>query len=281
MYSDILHGTILVVDDDSKFIHFIKGVFQPRGYQVLTAFRSDEGLKLIDKWNDEIDLVMLDLRMPGEIDGVPIDGVEALKRIKKKYPNLPVGILTAYEGKEKECLDNGAMFFITKPYSLRDLYERIDRIVKTKEHPKEAEVEIKTGYVPAAKILIVDDEEEICEMLKETLESGIEMAFGEYKVEIAHDGKKGIEKNREFEPDIIIVDIKMPHLRGDEMIRIIEQEGPKPKDYIILTAVDGEDDKRNIRRSGYSYISKPFTETKFCEAIRKVCFHRGLIKPLS
>ncbi len=275
MNSDILHGTLLVVDDDPKVILFINGVFTPRGYQVITASSADEGLKIVEKLSDDIDLILLDLRMPGQIDGI-----EALKRIKNKYPDMPVGILTAYEGKEKECLANGADFFITKPYSLKDLYERIEKIVKTKERPEEIEVQIKDGYVPAAKILIVDDEEAICEHLKESLEEGIEAALGEYKVEIALDGKKGIEKNREFAPDIIIVDIKMPHLRGDEMISIIEKEGPKPKDYIILTAVDGDDDKRMIRKSGYPYISKPFDEIKFCEKLRKLCFKHELIKPL-
>ncbi len=282
MYSNILRGTILVVDDDAKFIRFLKGTFEPRGYRVLTALRSDEGIKEVDKWGNEIDLVMLDLRMPGEIGGVQIDGLEALKIIKKKYRDIPVGILTAYADKEKECLDNGAAFFITKPYSLRTLFEYFEKIIKTneKKRPAELEVEIKAGYIPTAKILIVDDEEVICHDLKVLLESGIENALGEYHVEIAYDGKSGIEKNREFEPDIVIVDIKMQHLNGDEMINIIEKEGPKPKDYFIMTGVDGEEDQRNYRKAGYTYILKPFDENKFCQQLRWLCFKHKLIRPL-
>ncbi len=41
MYSHILHGTILVVDDDAKFIRFLKGTFEPRGFGVLTELSSD------------------------------------------------------------------------------------------------------------------------------------------------------------------------------------------------------------------------------------------------
>ncbi len=221
--------------------------------------------------------------MPGEIDGVQIDGLEALKIIKKKYPDLPVGILTAYADKEKECLDNGAAFFITKPYSLRTLFEYFEKIIKENEKKRpstELEVEIKPGFIPVAKILIVDDEEVICHDLKELLESNIENALGEYTVEVANDGAGGIEKNRQFEPDIIIVDIKMPHLNGDEMITIIEKEGPKPKDYLILTGVDGDEDQRKIRKSGYPYILKPFNQNKFCEQLRKLCFKHKLIRPL-
>jgi len=274
MDGQTFHGTILVVDDEAKVVLFINGVFTPRGYQVLTASSGDEALKLIDELYDEINLVLLDLRMPG------MDGVEVLKAIKKKHPQLPVGILTAYEERKSECMQNGADFFIAKPYSLRDLHDRVEEIVKKKGKPKEEAVEIKPGYIPVAKVLIVDDEKEICDELKTTLESSVEAALGEYKVEVAYDGQEGLKKAREFEPDIMIVDIKMPHLRGDKLISILEAEGPRPKDYIILTAIDAEEEKRNFRRAGYAYVSKPFTLVKFLEDLRVLCFKHDLIKKL-
>lgn len=276
MSNEILSRTILVVDDDPKVILFINGIFTPRGYQVLTATNGDEGWKLVEELYEDTDLVLLDLRMPG------IDGVDVLKKIKQKYPKMAVGILTAYEERQKDCLENGADFFVSKPYSLRELYDRIENIIKKKEHLKkeEPEIEIRPDYIPTAKVLVVDDEEEICELIKERLEGGVEISLGEYKVETAFDGQTGIKKAREFEPDIIVVDIKMPHLRGDELITIIEKEGPRPKDYLILTAVDSEEDKRKIRRSGYPYVSKPFSEDKFCQDLRKLCFKHGLTRKL-
>lgn len=274
MASDLFHGTILVVDDEAKVVLFINGVFMPRGYQVLTASSGDEALKLIDELYDEINLVLLDLRMPG------LDGVEVLKAVKKTHPEIPVGILTAYEERKEECLANGADFFIAKPYSLRDLYNRVEEIVRKRQRPKEEEVAIKAGYIPVAKVLVVDDEREICDDLKEALESGVEAALGEYRVEVAYDGQEGLKKAREFEPDIMIVDIKMPHLRGDRLISLLEAEGPQPKDYIILTAIDTEEEKRNFRRSGYAYVTKPFDLTKFLEELRKLCFKHELIRKL-
>jgi len=274
MDGQTFHGTILVVDDEAKVVLFINGVFTPRGYQVLTASSGDEALKLVDELYEEINLVLLDLRMPG------MDGIEVLKTIKKAHPEIPVGILTAYQERKAECLENGSDFFVAKPYSLRDLYDRVEEIVKKKERPKEEATEIKPGYIPVAKVLIVDDETDICDELKETLENCVEAALGEYQVEVAYDGNEGLKKAREFEPDIMIVDIKMPHLRGDRLISLLEAEGPRPKDYIILTAIDAEEEKRSFRRSGYAYVSKPFDLTKFLEELRRLCFKHDLVKKL-
>ena len=274
MDGQVFYGTILVVDDEAKVVHFINGVFTPRGYQVLTAMSGDEALKLVDELYDEINLVLLDLRMPG------LDGIEVLKTIKKKHPEISVGILTAYEERKADCMKNNADFFVAKPYSLRDLYERVEEIVKKRQRPKEEKVEIKPGYIPVAKILVVDDEKDLCDELKETLESGVEAALGEYRVEVAYEGNEGLKKAREFEPDIMIVDIKMPHLRGDRLISILEAEGPRPKDYVILTAIDGEEEKRSFRRSGYAYVSKPFDLDKFFEGLRRLCFKHDLIRKL-
>lgn len=275
MNSEIIHGTILVVDDDSKVILFVNGIFMPRGFQVLTASTGNEALKIIRELSEDIDLVLLDLRMPG------IDGVDVLKTIKKEYSRIPVGILTAYEERKKECLENKADFFMAKPYSLRELYDHVEQIINKKEKlPPEEKVEIKPGYIPCAKILIVDDEEDICDFLKEHLEGGIEISLGDYKVQVANDGEKGLAKAREFEPDLLVVDIKMQHMRGDQMIAFLEKDGPRPKDYIILTAVDSVEEKRKIKRSGYPYVTKPFDMDKFCATLRELCFKHGLIRKL-
>jgi len=270
----IIHGTVLVVDDDSKVILFINGVFMPRGYQVLTASTGEEALKVIEGLNQTIDLVLLDLRMPG------LDGVEVLKIIKKKHPDIPVGILTAYDERKEECIRDGADFFMAKPYSLRELYSQVENLVAKRGKPREDVPVIMPGHVPVAKILVVDDENEICDLLKEHLEEGPEISLGEYRVEVAYNGKEGIQKAREFEPDLMIVDIKMPHLRGDKMIDILESEGPQPKDYVILTAIDSEEEKHKTESSGYSYVTKPFDVDKLSDLLRRLCFKHGLTRKL-
>lgn len=266
--------TILVVDDEPKVIFFINNIFTRRGYQVLTATSGDAAVQILDDIAEDIHLLLLDLKMPG------LSGTEVLKIVKSKYPKLPVGILTAYGDKEEECRLLGADFFVKKPYSLRELNDSIEEAVKKSPKTEEPAVEIKPGYVPCAKILVVDDENDICACLKEELEGGIELALGDYQVEVAYDGREGIKKAREIEPDLIIVDIKMPHMRGDQMINILEQEGPRPKDYIILTAVDAAEEKRKIRRGRRPLVDKPFDMSKFCENLRELCFKHGLIKKL-
>ena len=67
------------------------------------------------------------------------------------------------------------------------------------------------------KVLLVEDDKDYTFIVKNELES----FAGEYEVIIASDGKEGLKKWRETEPDIIITDIKMPHLNGLEMIKHI------------------------------------------------------------
>lgn len=268
------HGTVLVVDDEPKVIFFLSQLFTPRGYSVITSPSGESALSIIEEFPNDVHFLFLDLRMPG------LDGVEVLKAVKKKYPKIPVGILTAYDKRREECLANGADFFITKPYSVSSVLDVVEQVVKKHEKPKAIPIEITPGYVASAKILVVDDEEEICALLKERLEEGIEAAFGEYKVEIAFDGREGIKKAKEFEPDIIVADIKMPHLRGDEMMRILDVEGPRPKDYIILTAIDSEEEKRKILRDGRPQVSKPFDVDRFCQDLKELCFKHKLIREI-
>ena len=274
MSFETAYGTVLVVDDEPKVLFFLNQLFTPRGYQVITASSGEAALSMIEEFPDDIHFMFLDLRMPG------MDGAEVLKTVKQKFPQIPVGVLTAYEDRREECVKLGADFFITKPYSISSLYDCLEQMVKKHQRPKPVPVEIKPGYIASAKILIVDDEEDLCDFLKEQLEKAVESALGEYQLEFANDGKAGLEKNREFEPDIILVDIKMPRLRGDEMIAIIEKEGPRPKDYVILTAMDNEEDKRKIRKSRYPFLSKPFNIDKFCEDLRALCFKHGLIRKI-
>ncbi len=102
---------ILVVDDEKSILDSLAGILSDEGFVPVCAGSAEEGLKLIDE--EEIDLVLLDIWMPG------MDGLEALEEIKKRDPILPVIMISGHGNIETavKATKKGAFDFIEKPPS--------------------------------------------------------------------------------------------------------------------------------------------------------------------
>jgi DNA-binding response OmpR family regulator len=118
-------GRILVVDDEPHIRRVLSAVLGGQGYEVLLAVDGAEGLKQLG--TDPVDLVILDLMMPGA------SGLEILSVIRSDpaRATTPVIILTA-KGQDTDrdaALAGGADDFITKPFSPKKLLARIEEIL--------------------------------------------------------------------------------------------------------------------------------------------------------
>lgn len=263
-------GTILIVDDEPNVLWFISKVCQPQGYETLTAGSGMEALKVIQECGEKIDLVLLDLRMPG------MGGIEVLKSIRKHQPDLPVIVLTAVHDKREECESLGIEAFIKKPYSLEELYQRIENVVERKSLDRSTVPQMSDAE-PHAKILIVDDEPEVCELLSVALSEDVTDAH--FEVRWAKSGDDALFISKTFEPDIGIIDIKMPHMWGDELVRRFKSgEGHCPKDFVVYTSVTDPQEIERAKKIGYKYLSKPTNLDALVEVIKKICIRHGLVK---
>lgn len=102
------------------------------------------------------------------------------------------------------------------------------------------------------KIAIIEDDALINQMYRMKFE-----AAG-FDVEVAVNGSHGVALVKEFHPDIILLDIGMPEMKGDEALALIRKD-PKSKDIpvIILTNLGEEESPKNLRELGiHSYIVK-------------------------
>jgi two-component system cell cycle response regulator DivK len=114
------------------------------------------------------------------------------------------------------------------------------------------------------KILVVEDNELnlklFCDLLR---------AHG-YAAEPVRDGREAVERARVFEPDLIIMDIQMPHISGLELIEQIKSdEALKVIPIMAVTAYAAKGDEERIRGAGAEgYVSKPISVLKFVEAVR-------------
>lgn len=104
--------TILIIDDEASMRNLFTKMLSRDGYKVFESSDGEGGLKLLSKEN--IDLLLLDLRLPG------IQGMDVLRRIRKEGMNVPVIVITGYgsdEG-EKEAKGLGIIDYVHKPFSL-------------------------------------------------------------------------------------------------------------------------------------------------------------------
>jgi len=114
------------------------------------------------------------------------------------------------------------------------------------------------------KVLVVEDNELnlklFCDLLR---------AHG-YEAEPVRDGWDAVERAREMRPDLIVMDIQLPHVTGLELIETIKSdEMLKTVPIMAVTAYAAKGDEERIREAGAeAYVSKPVTVLRFMEAVR-------------
>ncbi len=118
--------TILLIDDEPSQIESMKSFLSRRGHKIYTASNGREGIEVVNA--NVIDLVLTDFRMP------EMNGLEALKEIKRINPEIDVVVITAY-GNVEEAVDimkSGAYDYLSKPIDLDELENLIKRIAEKK-----------------------------------------------------------------------------------------------------------------------------------------------------
>ena len=123
------------------------------------------------------------------------------------------------------------------------------------------------------KILLIDDEVELCQLLKVRIES-----LGDYRVFIATSGLEGLAAAREVKPELILLDILMPELDGYEVLkRLKEDQGVAGIPVIMLTALSDIKSKIKAMESFCeSYLVKPVEPEILKAKIEEVLKRRGL-----
>lgn len=116
---------ILVVDDDRAVSTVVRFTLEDK-YDVATADSASDAFDHLA--SHKIDLVLMDIRMPG------INGLEALKEIRKRHPGINVVMLTAYptEDNMQKAFDSGAKGFLSKPFEVNELRSFVDNALSKK-----------------------------------------------------------------------------------------------------------------------------------------------------
>ena len=134
-----------------------------------------------------------------------------------------------------------------------------------------------------SKVLVIDDEQSILETL--------EMFFSEagHTVYKAASGEQGVRLARQSEPDVVILDIRLPDCSGLDLIERLQKGAAAPKIIMITAFQDMETTIQAMKRGAYDYIHKPLDADEVDKAVqralhslqvdRETPLHRGITKP--
>ena len=131
---------ILIVDDEEDFVEMLSLRLTDEGHKVRAAYNGEEGLSLLEEAS--CDVVILDIRMPG------MDGVTALKAIKKRYPAVEVILLTGHGTIDTavEGLKAGAFDYVQKPANFGEM---LDKLAAARDRKAEAEERLRRAEARA------------------------------------------------------------------------------------------------------------------------------------
>jgi len=118
---------LMLIDDEAAFVTAMERRLAKRNLAIVSAYSGQDGVKRLAE-NPEIDVVVLDIKMPG------MDGIQTLREIKKAHPLTEVILLTGHATFESaiEGMKLGAFDYLMKPCDLEELLAKVDE-AKTKK----------------------------------------------------------------------------------------------------------------------------------------------------
>jgi CheY-like chemotaxis protein len=119
-------GTIMLVDDEKLILDVGQRMIQKLGYEAITAQGGEQALALFNQGDQSIDLVILDMIMPG------LSGGDTFDRLKALAPETKVILSSGYSlnGEATAILERGCNGFIQKPFNMKQLGNKISEVLK-------------------------------------------------------------------------------------------------------------------------------------------------------
>ena len=237
----------MLVEDDPMIAEIYKKKLEAAGFEVVNATTGKEVLRLASE--SHFDLVLLDMVLP-EMSGM--DVLKELKQSGNYSADTKVIILSNLDKTEyeEETRKNGADGYIGKTqYNPTELAAEIQRLMKEYDEQNKNKDRIagkaENNGETKKRILFIEDEEFFLEMFGKKLQDD------GYEVEYAKNGAWGSKMAAENKYDLIITDMVMPAMGGDEIIRRIKMdEKTKNIPIIVLSASINEEDVEVIKEFG-------------------------------
>ena len=253
---------ILVVDDDDRIRSLLMDTLSALGYHALGAKDGEEALALLE--TEKLDLVIADVRLP------KMNGLSLLKSIKSRNPLLPVLIITGYNFTytKDQAMESGADGFLAKPFRIGKMEELMRKALGIKGTTEDQPYRLK-------KILVVDDDDQLRDMLLEVLGSLDYFPIG------VKDGEEALSQLKIQDFDLVVSDIRMPKMDGLALLKNIKDKAPELP-VVMITGFPSSCPAQKVMQEGADgYLAKPFRIEKIDELMRDLLSGGGKERPVS
>ncbi|MDD5216932.1 MAG: response regulator [Candidatus Omnitrophica bacterium] len=262
--------TVLVVDDEKPIVAQIFSYLKSWcSYEPIATVNPAIVEKVLDTC--QVQLIVADLRMPN------ISGFDIIKMVRAKGLHIPFVIITAYLASELPKLKEFGLTeadVVEKPFEPEMLESKISQKLKIESaFGKEAE---QVFVENEAKVMIVDDEQEIAEIFATTLRED------DYQVTTFGNGKVALEhlKQHAGEYHVAVIDMAIPGLLGHLLIEELLKLNPKIE-IIPISARYPDSVKEQLKSVGFDpekLVTKPFDLTALIDQIREYAVKAGVYK---
>ena len=122
------------------------------------------------------------------------------------------------------------------------------------------------------KILITDDDETLCYLLKE------ELINENFEVDIVYDGKYAIEKLKEKTYDILLLDLEMKYISGEKVLRYVNENRPRLQVIVLTAQTNIRIAIECIKLGAYDFINKPYDFQQLLLTLQRALKHKDLLE---
>lgn len=242
--------TILVVDDNPDILNVLKRHLELQGYYVLATTSGRHALNLARQHQPA--LITLDILLDD------VEGFEILETLKKNPDtrDIPVVMASFLKDAAKESVELGAADYLVKPFDRSEVLETVQRLITVYDENGQ--------HLTIETILIADDDKDTVNWLK------TELTAQDFKVLSAYNGEEALLLARDRQPDLILLDLKMPGLSGTDVIQALKQEVDTANiPIIVMTGHTVERSGETIKMLGAKQLfTKPFSITELVAQIK-------------
>jgi DNA-binding response OmpR family regulator len=227
---------LLVVDDDAALAQALVSEASSCGLQAEIATDLSKAREAIASINP--DVILLDLSFPDSAES----GIDLLAELTTKQPQVPVLVFTAQESfaQRVQVARLGARGFLQKPVSPARVMEAVTQV-------------LQQAKTPGAKLLLVDDDPQLLDFLRTLLEP-----WG-FNLTLLNDPQQFWNTLEQTNPDLLIVDVEMPHLSGIDLCQVVRND-PRWSDLPVLflsARTDAQTVQRVFAVGADDYVNKP------------------------
>ena len=252
---------VLVVDDDPDMRAAVAEFLNMEGFEVVEASNGLEALLQVKRLRPHG--VVLDIMMPR------LGGVQALRHIHAFDPRITVVVVSGVADADllRQASLAGARACLTKPAALSEIAAALGGRLPL---PREEPPRVAPPRRGAGRVLVVDDEREIREVLQEFLaEKG-------YDVRPAPDAAAAIAAVTAEPPDVVLLDIQMPGLGGIDALAAIRAVAPDVKVIMVSGTSSVDLASRALAYGAFDYVAKPIDLAYLQRSLETAFMMKGL-----